>query len=217
MPAKNIVKEYRENSYYHLYNRGVAKQDIYLDEQDYKTFLFYLKLYLSSPNLQGETLKVAPSRQPRNFNGQLKILAYCLMSNHFHLLVFQKDSDRINFFMRSIATKYSMYFNRKYKRVGTIFQGAYKAVLIESEPQLVYLSKYIHRNPKQILPTGFHLEGYKYSSYDNYLGLFKQDWVITQDILNYFSLTGKRSYQNFVEETDERDLPTVKDLVIEEI
>ena len=218
VPAKNIVKEYHENSYYHLYNRGVAKQNIFLDEQDYKTFLFYLKLYLSAPDLQGETLKVAPSRQPKNFYEQLKLLAYCLMGNHFHLLVFQKDPDRINFFMRSLATKYSMYFNRKYRRVGTIFQGAYKAVLVESEEQLLYLSKYIHRNPIEILPTGFHLEGYKYSSYGNYLGLFNQVWIYKDDILGLFSETDQsNSYQNFVEELDERDLPIIKNLLIEEI
>lgn len=217
MPAKNIVKEYRENSYYHLYNRGVAKQPIFLDEQDYKTFLFYLKLYLSAFDLQGFTLKVPPSHKPKTFKDKLKLLAYCLMNNHFHLLIYQTEPSGINFFMRSLATKYSMYFNRKYHRVGTIFQGAYKAVLINSESQLLYLTKYIHRNPIEILPSGFHLEGYKYSSYGNYLKLFKQDWVMPDEILNYFSKTGNNSYQNFVEETDERDLPTVKDLVIEEI
>lgn len=140
------------------------------------------------------------------------------MGNHFHLLVFQKEPDGINFFMRSLATKYSMYFNRKYKRVGTIFQGAYKAVLVESEEQLIYLSKYIHRNSIEILPTGFHLEGYKYSSYGNYLGLFNQVWVYKDDILGLFSQTNQsNSYQNFVEEADERDLPTIKNLLIEEI
>lgn len=72
------------------------------------------------------------------------------MPNHFHLLVWQKDPEGINYFMRSLTVKYAMYFNRKYKRIGPLFQGVYKAVAIENEPQLVYLSKYIHRNPIEL-------------------------------------------------------------------
>ncbi|MEK7513704.1 MAG: transposase [Patescibacteria group bacterium] len=215
MPAKNVIKEYQEKSYYHLYNRGVAKNEIFPDEDDYKTFLGYLKLYLSATNLQGLSLKVPPSHKLKNYLEQIKLLAYCLMPNHFHLLIYQQNSDDINFFMRSLCTKYSMYFNRKYHRVGHVFQGSYKGVLVSSEQQLVYLSKYIHRNPKELLPSRIILEGYKYSSYGNYLGLFNQPWIKTDDISNLFSRGN--SYKSFVEETDERDLPTIKDLLIEEI
>src|SRR3989344_6017769 len=182
MPAKNVVKEYQEKSYYHLYNRGVAKTNIFLDKADYKTFLGYLKFYLSVPSLQGLSLKVSPSRQLKNYEQRIKLLAYCLMPNHFHLLVYQENLDDINYFMRSLCTKYSMYFNKKYHRVGHVFQGSYKAVLVSSEPQLVYLSKYIHRNPLEFLPSGIILEGYKYSSYGNYLGLFNQTWIKKDDI-----------------------------------
>lgn len=119
----------------------------------------------------------------------------------------------MNFFMRSLATKYSMYFNRKYKRVGPLFQGIYKAVEVESEEQFLYLSKYIHRNPLDILPTGINLEGYKYTSYLNYLGLFTQQWVKTDDILNSFNREG--SYKSFVEETDESDVIRIKGLMLD--
>ena len=218
MPAKNALKTYVENSYYHLYNRGVNKGIIFVDEEDYKTFLFYLKIYLSPINLQGESLKVAPSHTLKNYSERVKLHAYCLMPNHFHLLVFQKNPEDINFFMRSLASKYSMYFNHKHKRVGPLFQGVYKGVLIDSEEQLLYLTKYIHRNPLGILPSGRVLEGYKYSSYGNYLNLFNQDWVNKEDILGLFSKTeGAESYKTFVEETDERDLPTIKSVLIEEI
>lgn len=219
MPAKNTIKDYQENSYYHLYNRGVAKLPIFVDGEDYKTFLGYLKLYLMiRPNLQGETLQVSPSKQLKNFYNDLKLIAYCLMPNHFHLLVYQNSATAINRFIQALGTKYSMYFNRKYKRVGTIYQGVYKAVSITSEMQLVYLSKYIHRNPKDLLPAGSHLADYKYSSYGNYLGLFNQSWIDPNDIRDLFSKTNPRnSYKSFVEETDERDLPTIKSVVIEEV
>ena len=217
MPSKNVIKEYQPQSYYHLYNRGVNKAEIFLDDRDYKTFLGYLKLYLTLPDLQGSSLKVSPSRCLKNYFQKLKLLAYCLMPNHFHLMVYQEDANGINFFMRSLATKYSMYFNRTHHRVGHAFQGIYKAVNITSEEQFLWLSKYIHRNPIEILPTGINLEGYKYSSYGNYLGLFNQSWVQTDEILSYFSrVKYNNSYKQFVEEVDERDPYKVKDIVIED-
>lgn len=217
MPAKNALKEYHEKGYYHLYNRGVNKAEIFSDIQDYKTFLYYLKLYLCSDKLQVEYLKLDPSRKLKNYYDQIRLLAYCLMPNHFHLLVWQKDSEGINYFMRSLTVKYAMYFNRKYKRIGPLFQGVYKAVMIENEPQLVYLSKYIHRNPIE-LTSGRVLEEYPYSSYANYLGKFNQEWVKPEEIKNLFSESKfNQSYQTFVEETDERDLFMVKNAVIESI
>ncbi len=216
MPAKNSLKEYSPDSYYHVYNRGVAKQNIFLDQQDYKTFLSYLKLYLTPANLQGQSLQVAPSKKLKNYTQELKLLAYCLMPNHFHLFVFQKKENSMTNFLRSLATKYSMYFNKKYKRVGHVFQGRYKAVMVKTETQFIYLSKYIHRNPLESLPAGTVLAGFKYSSYPNYLGLFNQTWIDKVDILSYFSkINSHESYKNFIEETDERDLPLIKDITLD--
>ena len=96
-------------------------------------------------------------------------------------------------------------------------RGVYKAVRVTSEPQLIYLSKYIHRNPIG-LTSGRVPEVYKYSSYQNYLGMFDQEWVKREEILEYFSQTKlANSYKTFVEEIDERDLWMVKGFVIEEI
>lgn len=147
MPAKNVIKEYKENTYYHLYNRGVAKNDIFSDDQDYKIFLSYLKLYLSPKNPELSDFKTSPSRILKNYSSQIDLLCFCLMPNHFHLLVFQKDLSTINFFTKSLLTKYSMYFNKKHHRIGSLFQGPYKAVEVTNENQLIYLSKYIHLNP----------------------------------------------------------------------
>ncbi len=215
MPGKNTLKTYKEKSYYHIYNRGVAKGRIFFDSQDYKIFLYYLKIYLLPKDLQGgETLKVSPSRQLKNHSGKIKLLAYCLLPNHFHLLVYQSDATAINFFMRSLATKYSMYFNRKYHRVGPLFQGVYKAIEIEDDNLLIYLSKYIHRNP---LPSRRDLEGYKYSSYINYLGLINQIWLDKSVILDYFPSKNRvLSYKEFTEETDEKQMTLIKNLVLEE-
>ena len=210
MPGKNVLKDYRPNTYYHLYNRGVDKQKIFRDEKDFKKFLGYLKLYLTPINLQGSSLQ-APVRL-KNYYGKVRLHAYCLIPNHYHFLLYQVDIDGINHFMRSLATKYSLYFNKKYKRVGPLYENIFKAVEIKTETQLTYISKYIHRNPVDILTTRMFLEDYKYSSYSNYLGRFSQSWVETSEILSYFK---KQSYQNFVEEQEERDVVTIKDLTID--
>ena len=105
---------------------------------------------------------MAPSRLSKNHAEEIDLLAYCLMPNHFHLLVYQEKINSMNHFLRSVATKYAMFFNRKYDRTGHLFEGIYKAVLVETEEQLIYLSKYIHRNPVELLPTGMILEGVYY-------------------------------------------------------
>lgn len=210
MPARNAIKEYDAGGYYHLYNRGVEKRDIFVDQDDCQKFLSYLKLYLDPATLQGQSLKaengstIPPSRHYKNFHDTIELHAYCLMPNHFHMLIKQVEDRSMEGFMRAIMTKYVMYFNKKYQRVGSLFQGRYKCVKLTSEEQFTYVSKYIHRNPLPDIPTRTVLEGlvdYKYSSYGNYLGLFSQSWVKTDDILHYFAKTGPNSYKSFVEES----------------
>ncbi|OIN89428.1 hypothetical protein AUJ59_01585 [Candidatus Beckwithbacteria bacterium CG1_02_47_37] len=212
MPAKNAIREYAPETYYHVYNRGVAKQNIFLDEQDYKVFLSYLKTYLSAPD---KSEKSPPSKKLKNYFGRVKLLAYCLMPNHFHFFAWQKEIDALTGFMRAVMIKYSMFFNKKYRRVGPVFQGKFKAVMITNEPQFVFLSKYIHRNPIS-LAAGTEPAAYSYSSYRNYLGLINQAWLDTSEILSYFSKTKlANSYQNFIEELDDRDLPMIKEVMLD--
>ncbi|MDP4030928.1 MAG: transposase [Patescibacteria group bacterium] len=212
MPSRNIIKEYKENTYYHIYNRGVDKRIIFSDKNDYKKFLGYLKFYLSPTDLQGQTLKASPSRVLKNYTDYIQLLAYCLIPNHFHLLVYQTDALAIAAFMQSLCTKYSIYFNKKSSRSGPLFQGRYRAVEVTSEEQLIYLTKYIHRNPIDILPSRTDLEGYKYSSYGNYLKKFSQAWIKTDNILEYFK---KSSYKEFVEETEDKDILLLKEVAID--
>jgi len=220
MPSKNVIKEYEAGGYYHLYNRGVNRHLLFKDQKDYSTFLSYLQFYLSPPpNLQGSSLKVAPSRKLNNYVDEIELLAYCLMPNHFHLMVKQNSEYAINHFMRSLCTKYSRYFNTRHKRVGHLFQGIYKAVRIYDEYQFTYLTKYIHRNPLDLLAfkdNPRRLHEYKYSSYGNYLHLFQQSWVSIEDVLSYFSKTNSRlSYQNFVEESEPDDITRIVKITLD--
>ena len=218
MPSKNEEKYYLENSYYHLYNRGVEKRIIFLDQQDNYTFLSYLKVYLLPKDvikLQEQLMDVKLTSRERdhilkllrlnNFSDTLELIAFCLMPNHFHFLIFQLEKTTIDQFMNSIMTRYSMYFNKKYKRVGPLFQGVYKAVSVVSDEQLIHLSRYIHQQALKL--KGQPLEPQP-SSYRNYIGEISQEWVKPDKVLNLFS-TGKLSkfdstltYRKFVEDFD---------------
>ncbi len=216
MPRKNVVKEYKAKSFYHVYNRGVAKQKIYRDKKDYKKFLGLLKFYLTPINLQGPSLqvRVAPSKVLKNHAEDVSLHCYCLMPNHFHLLLYQEKIDSMNYFMRSLATKYVMYFNQKYKRTGPLFESNYKAVRVETDDQLIYLSKYIHLNPIEIKPAGLDPAGWKYSSYGNYLRKFNQKWIKTDKILEFFK---EKSYLDFVEKDEDKGMLLLEKLALDNV
>ena len=228
MPAKNSIKQYLENGYYHIYNRGVEKRLIFLDQQDYLVILNYLKEYLlpkdekslreqlSNPTTTyREKDKILRILRLNNFADEITLLAYCLMPNHFHFFVKQKSAQSIDSFMQSLGTRYAMYFNRKCKRVGSLFQAVYKAVLVTHEEQFVYLSKYIHK--QALASKGETLQGWKEqpSSYPEYLGRRKTEWVHPEEVLSYFSETNpKLSYQAFVEETED-DFTIIQNVLLE--
>lgn len=229
MPSKNSIKIYVENSYYHIYNRGVEKRLIFLDQQDYSVFLNYLKEYLlpkdenglreqlSSPNTSyKERDKILKLLGLNNFYEEIILLAYCLMPNHLHFFIKQKSPQSIDKFMQSLSTRYIMYFNRKYNRVGPLFQGVYKAVLLTNDAQFIYLSKYIHKQALRM--QGKTLQGWQDqpSSYPEYLGERKTDWVHPEEVLSYFSKTNpKLSYKAFVEEIED-NFTIIQDALLED-
>lgn len=224
MPARHKTKQYIENGYYHIYNRGVEKRLIFLDQQDYAVFLSYLKEYLLPKSVEelGNQLldatlpyrkrdKILRLLRLNNFADEITLLAFCLMPNHFHLFIKQKSPQAIDKFMQSLATRYTMYFNRKYKRVGGLCQDTYKAVLVENEVQFLYLSKYIHK--QALCLQGDALEAQP-CSYLEYLGKRKTQWVKPDEILAFFSKNNLgSSYEAFITEDD--DLEVLQGIVVE--
>lgn len=221
MPSRNVLKIYVPGGIYHVYNRGVEKRDIFTDIQDYKTFLYFLKQYLIDPEDPKKDLANFKGRTfvRRSFYNRVELLAYCLMPNHFHLLIKQKEANDISEFMKCLATSYSMYFNDRHDRVGCLFQGRYKAVLVNGDEQLLHLSRYIHTNPLGKSshidkgPSFVSLEGYDYSSYQDYIGLRSTKWVNPNFLLNLSEQNeGKdksdkaKVYKKFVEDFLEQNL-----------
>lgn len=209
MPSRNSLKTYVKGGFYHVYNRGVEKRTIFEDDQDYNVFVKYLREILSPPDpgslktvfsLRGQSYKAV--RTPlRNYTDEIELLTYCLMPNHFHFLVKQTNKNSLEGFMRALMTRYSMYFNRRYDRVGSLFQGRYKAALVTDEIYLLHLSRYIHLNPGEYTND---LES-AHSSYSEFLGRRNTPWIKPELILSYFNkkvgIEFKKinSYKGFVE------------------
>src|SRR3989344_1608755 len=191
MPAKNSQKLYLENGYYHIYNRGAGKSEIFLEDQDYRFFTHLFEKYFDP-------------KSKHSLASEIELLAYCLMSNHFHLFVHQISKDGIVKLMRSLGTSYSMYFNKRYERSATLFQGVYKAAIVETEPYFLHLSRYIHLNPRD---SKGDWRKYPHSSYKAYLGDNKVLWLDPSPILSFFKEAKTSglfpkilSYQSFVED-----------------
>ena len=165
-------KNFSNGSIYHIYNRGNNREVIFRDEQDYRAFLFRLGLAIGIEKEsldKGELTRIIESRIRI---GKLpvdgfKLHAFCLMQNHFHILIEQCGEVSISKFMLKVCTSFSRYINKKYDRVGHVFQDAFKSVIIESNPHLMLVSSYIHMNPvnDEIVKKP---EDYKWSSYNDF-------------------------------------------------
>lgn len=201
MPAKNVIKPYIENGYYHLYNRGAEKHPIFLRSNDYKFFIYLIQKYISPDFIINPKTSLF---EPMNISDQIDLLCFCLMPNHFHFLVKQKTSNAITLFTRRLFSSYAGYFNQKYGHGGNLFQGKLRGILIDSDEYLLHLSRYIHRNPIDLPKFKHNLQKYKFSSYQYYVGQ-NVVWIKNAPILNYFQIQlshkpAWKNYQEFVEQ-----------------
>lgn len=190
MPVRNVSKEQVPESYYHIYTRGTNRQKIFLEAADYKYFLRLFERYLSSKSKTSKTGEPYP-----RFWGKVELLAYCLMSNHFHLFVYQKEVPFLEKLMRSLMTSYSRYFNLKYKRTGPLFESRYKAVRLDNDAYLQHITRYIHLNPRL-------WQTYRHSSLGYYRAGYEPEWLNTSKILGPFA--SREDYLNFVADYQEQ-------------
>ena len=191
-------KEFAQGTIVHAYNRGNNREKIFFDEQDYRAFLFRLGLALGfeTKELTHELLSVPYSRIRIDAKKDLfKLHAFCLMPNHFHLLIEQCGDTPVSKLISQTCTSFAMYINKKYKRVGHVFQDKFKAVLIENNPQLMWTSAYIHMNPVKDGITSSP-EKYQWSSYNDHTEIRKLPIVSKELLVNLFG--GKK---DFIEET----------------
>ena len=189
-------KESGENAYFHVYNRGNSKNDIFLSDEDYRLFILRLNQNLFPDLYKPKRIFSDPLPE-----GSFSLISYCLMPNHFHLLIRQNKSLPISRLILKVCTSYSKYFNRKYDRVGHVFQDQYKQVLVDHNDYLKWLSAYIHQNP---VTAGIvkNPDDYRWSSAGDYIGqgnhLMQCDKAV---VLDQFG--GSIDYLSFMKESGE--------------
>jgi putative transposase len=218
------------NNIYHIYNRGTEKRQIFLDDSDYARFIHYLYEFNNSDVIFNFARDINVRGRTSNINTKnpfVEIIAFCLMPNHFHLILKQSDENGISNFMHKLSTGYTMYFNKKNKRNGVLFQGRFKSILIENNEYLTHLSRYIHINPVELIEPGWKengiknwesvnnfLESYRWSSYLDYIGIKNFPSVINKEIVNSF-FQDEQSYKNFINQYLNKDTEFIREISLE--
>jgi len=204
---------------YHIYNRGVEKRSLFMNSRDYAHFIDDLIIFNDIKLVINPKLRI---RDIKNGDHKRKplvdILAFCLMPNHYHLLLRQRVDGGITEFMRKLGGGYVNYFNLKHQRVGTLFQGKFKSVLISDKSQFTYIPFYIHLNPLDLFTTDWRDKGvgdfkkaidflgnFKWSSHSDYSGKSDFSLVLQRDFLKeYFggTLEYVKAFRSFISDFD---------------
>lgn len=204
---------------YHIFNRGVNKNEIFFKDEDYKRF-FQASIHYKTKNSKFSYEKLVltfndPVSLGREENEpKVQILAYSLMPNHFHFLIKQLVDDGLTSYIRQLANSYAHYVNVKYRRIGPLFQGRFKSVLIESDEQLIHVSRYIHLNPL-VSDLVSDLKNYRWSSYLSYVGNYNHGLCDPKLVLDFFK--SKLEYEKFVLDQEDyaKELERIKHLTFD--
>ena len=189
MPSRNVLKTNAPDSFYHVYFRGGNRSRIFREPADFEKMLSLFSRYLSLE----ETKNSAGISFP-NYSNKIQLLAFCLMPNHVHMFIYQYQMDDMAEFMKSLLTSYSLYFNKKYKRSGPLFESRYKASRVSDDGYYQHITRYIHLNPRE-------WRTYEYSSLPYYLQLVSDDWINPTRVLEQFE--NPAEYLTFVSDYEQ--------------
>lgn len=165
------MEEFSPGEFYHVFSRSVEKRKIFNSTSDNRRFMELLNHCLPQGPIRSYSIAKQLKQKPQETNegeGLVDILCYCLMPNHFHLLLKENVEHGITAYMQRLLTSYSRYFNIRYKRSGSLFINPFKAVMVNTDEQLIHLSRYIHLNPHVARLTKNALQ-YQWSSIENYV------------------------------------------------
>lgn len=223
--AANRKTVFANGEIYHIYNRGVEKRPTFTSRREFERAIETLEYYrFAKPpyrfshfiRLDKELKDLALKKLSAN-EKLVEFLAYCLMPNHFHFLLRQIADNGISKFAANFTNSYTKYFNTKHDRIGPLCQGIFQGVHVESDEQLVHVSRYIHLNPvSSFLIKPEQLEKYEWSSYPTYLNTKASEVVEKRTILDFFS-NGPNKYKRFVLDHVDyaRNLERIKHLALE--
>jgi len=188
-------ENFAPHEHYHVFGRGANKEKIFIDDQDKARFVFLIT-HFQSPIKIYNISWYTDSFIKKGFFGikegkideilkhrSTKLVAFALMENHFHLLIQNLEDGILSVYMHRVLTAYSKYFNAKYKKKGHVFEGPFKAVHTKNNDQLLHLTSYIHKNPKEIEGWDSSYDKYPYSSYQDYIGLNRWGHFLSTDIV----------------------------------
>ena len=208
MPRRNIPLKAGE--YYHIYNRGVNKQNIFFNRENYLFFLRRIRKYLVGESAtEEETSEVLETSE---VSKSCDIVAYCLMPNHYHLLV-RPHHDDLSYKMQLLGISYTKAINKQNKRVGPLFQGQFQAVHVDHNEYLLHLSRYLHLNPV-IAGLVKQAEDWGFSSYCEYIGQRSGTLPTPKKILSQFE--NREAYKYFVDSYLESDIDYIAHLVFDD-
>lgn len=189
---------FANGEYYHIYNRGVDKRKVFLRRGHYIRFLQTIHNLLTTGESHPNPILLEKYDQSLAFAGKLSFICYCLMPNHYHFLIRQLQDHAISDFMHHLNTSYTKYFNFNNERTGRLFEYTFKAIHVETEEQLLHLSRYIHLNPLMANLTN-DLKKYPWSSYPDYIGIRNGKLCRKEEILQLLSSrNAEEAYEQFV-------------------
>jgi len=192
---------------YHLFNKMIDQKRVFQSNsysQDFYDRLIYYRS-INSTRSYSDLSKLHKDNQENIYTQmfkesdyQVRILAYCFMPNHYHLLIQQLKDDGISNYISKTTNSFTRYYNLKNQRRGQVFLKDFKAVLVRSDEQLIHNSRYIHLNPYSsgLVTTPDELIKYRWSSFASYLGVRKDKLVQNQQVMSFFSSV--KEYQDFV-------------------
>ena len=205
--------------FYHVYNRGMQKQSIFISDADRFRFLFLLLFLQGSNSIRNVSRAIKTSVQHQMLlidkelkndvlkNRTIELVAFCLMPNHFHLIIHEIEDDGIAKYMQRVQNAYAKYFNTKYDKSGHLFQGLYKSKHIADDRYLLYLSAYIHKNPTELPNRKDKEEKYYWSSFQDCVATNRFPSLLNPDIIvdRYKEEKGNMSYLKFVKTSSAKE------------
>lgn len=199
MPRKKV--QIVNGEYYHVYNRGVDKREIFQDEKDYLKFLRNLKDFNNKSYYEQRIQELESKKERGSFlfrkDKTVSIVAYSLLPNHYHLILKQLKDNGISNFMHKVGTSFTNFFNKKYNRSGRLFQGPYKTIHVNDNNYLLWLSGYVNGNVEihRIEKT----KNYKWSSFNSFIEKGRNEILNDKDII-LSQFKNSRDYKIFVDE-----------------
>lgn len=191
--------------YYHIFNRGVDQRVIFQDENDYWRFTAGMFLFADEKfknpgtkswlqkDMLDSLLETERGRKP-----MVEVISYCLLPNHFHMLLRQLSDNGVERYLHKLGMAYARYFNHRYQRSGRLFENPYKSVLVDNDPQFYHLPRYIHLNILDL--TGFRWRD----------GVV-DDWEKAFRFMDEYRWSSHRVYNGF-----EQELPVVDEMKVRE-